>query len=264
MSRIEDILARSRITLSDVNKDRYSDANLLVVLDEAQKDFCEATKVLKESKYSLLSVGVSTITLPEDCWMITRAVYKNSKLPLLSYADVDFILGNSNIELDFGLTQGWESDVGSPRAIIYDKNNLGTVRLYPIPDDSILEDDFTIDTYGVVADLTYFGVLTEFSGPLGVATGLEGDNKLIKIYYVRMPDDVTELTDTLNTHKMFDKALKYYIVGQTFLNDLDAGWQAKGLQQLQFYDRDLKKAKDSEAANHNRSGEFHTNYRSSF
>ena len=251
MSRVEDILARSRITLSDVNKDRYSDASLLVVLDEAQKDFCESTKVLKESKYSILSVGVNTITLPEDCWMITRAMYKNSKLPLLSYADVDFILGNCNVEFDFGLTQGWESDVG-------------TLRLYPIPDDSILEDDFTIDTYGVVADLTNFGVLTEFSGPLGVATGLEGENKLIKIYYIRMPSDVTSIFSTLDTHKMFDKALKYYIVGQTFLNDLDAGWQAKGLQQLQFYERDLKKAKDSESVNHTRSGEFHTNYRSSF
>jgi len=263
MSRITDIISKCRVTLADKDGDRYTDDDLIALIDEAQEDFCKETKILKASANVSLFVGAQTLIMPEDCFMLTRATYQNEKIPLLTYSDVDFFLSNGDSQNLLGMTYSWEEEIGTPEALIYDKNNLGEVRVYPIPANLVEEDTVTVDPLGVVSDLDLFGVLTT-SDTFGTVTDIETTGDVVKIYYVKFPTKVTTVNSTLDLDRVFDTALKYYVTGKSFLNDLDTGWQEKGLQQLQFYEREVKRAKNNAASNHVSSGEFSTNYRSSF
>lgn len=260
--RIANVIAKARVTLGDKSKDRYSDEEMVILVDEAQTDFCKQTKILKEFKEIQVIDGEAFVDLPEDCWMLTRASYNNKKFSLLTYADVDAIIRNdSTPHTNFTISAGWEGEVGEPKALIYDKNNLGRVRIYPIPDTALNEQ--TSD-FGLLTDIDALVNDGSSSSDYGASSSSSSSYGVLRIYYVKMPEEVTQLTDNLDMPKMFDVALKYYITGQSFLNDLDSGWQEKGLQQLRFYEREVEAAKKSEASNHARTGEFKTNYRSGF
>lgn len=340
-TRIEKILSNARVSLADKNAERWTDEDLLAILDEGHKDFCRHTKLLNAVATVEILPGTEYFDLPEDCWMLTRAEYDSKRMPFKSTDQMD------------RKSEDWFTHVGYPELIVYDRRGLLQGRLYPIADDSVFESvysftqdssyervetdasflfdqyegttthvseslidtdfglvtefeeggyaeqfssnygvlDSVIDTFENLVELkpfvggsvfgvtvgidnytmnSVFGTATELYEPgiketydsdFGVITDVFTGSSKLKLYYIRNPKDLTSVNEELDTPYMFDTALKYYVVGQAFLNDLNEQYQVKGGQQLTFYTRELEIAKQTQEVDGIRAASFQTDYR---
>lgn len=275
-TRVADIITRARDTLADPKKERWSDDRLLRLLDEAQKDFARQTSLLKGYANIPVIPYTSTYSLPEDCWLVTRAHYAERHLQLLSHEAMD--------ERD----ENWYTRVGSTiEALVFDKRNDSVIRCYPIPDDSsVLYDytfeqtdtpeyagagrfgvvtefgDYTMDgVYGVTTSLFDPEITTEsFDSPYGVVTDVGESAGNIAIFYIRDPLRIRYLTDELEISARWDIALKHYVIGHAFLDDLDTAYQARGSTALSLYDRELNLAKRTSRHDGTAMQQYETSY----
>lgn len=293
MTRIERILQLARITLADRNGERWSDADLLNILSEGHKDLSLHSSILTGQYDLYIEEGVQYYTLPDDVWKLTRVTYADTVLPLVSHSQLDdATLAKFNI--DFGLNvkaDNWEAATGSPCAIIYDRRNVNQLKVYPIPDDSALDRDYDFDmadpaefygdgAFGVVTSIDQytfdspFGCVTNlfdpavksetFSSVFGVVSDIQSNTQVLKCYYIKIPSHLETVQDDLLTPTMFDTALKYYVVGHAFMNDLNQEYQAKGAQQLGFYDRELQLAEKTTKRDSTKAAQYSTPYRGAF
>ena len=335
--RIQKILDSARRTLADPNAQRWSDDDLLALLDEGQKDFAQQTLSLLGETDVGLPLNTPYFDLPPDCMRLTRILYNGAKLPFVSHAELD---NRSTTTNGFFNQQGgadWESDTGSPLAYVYDRHVQTVGRVYPmaqdpfetdvysfegvysvsagytndfgvvtfLPNDDLssdygivsampgLSDDFgvtvnvlaPIDTtpdpgFGVEVGITDFttspllGLTADTSTdeyvvnpdvmPFGVISAMEDQVSYVHAYYIKNPADVTTVDDTLDINPMYDLAMKFYVTGQAFFNDLDAGNQQKGTQQLGIYDRHVANAKRERQRDFTSASAHQTLYRSGF
>lgn len=166
-TRIADILTRARDSLADPNKERWSDDRLLRLLDEGQKHFAREAKLLKATSIVNLFPDQATYTLPSDCWLITRACFKDLVIPLTSHERMDEL--NTN----------WYTETGSAvERLIFDNRLPEEIRTYPIVDDSYVESSYTFDNAGYLDTVIYtgdaFGVITEAEDELGIVADTYG------------------------------------------------------------------------------------------
>lgn len=183
--------------------------------------------------------------------------------------------GEDPVSMDFGvasdsITGQFEDEYSSPFGF-YDASSV-SVGVNGAGDEfvgngllgvTIGIDDYTFSSpFGVVVN-TYDPQITRefYNSDFGVVSGITENTGILYIYYVKVPNSITQLTDSLATSPMWDKALKYYVIGHAFLVDIDAEYQAKGMEQLQLYERELLKAKKTEQRDGTRAGEFKTDYR---
>jgi len=344
-TRVEKILSNARLTLADPRKERWDDDTLIAILNEAQIDFCQQTQMLHKRIDVPIIIGNPYFALPDDCWLLTRALYNNTVLPLVTHQELDTTSG-ARWYVDFGLpTAGtdWESTTGEPQAIIYDRANMLEGKIYPIPnkpikesiylfdaeeaetffevelfgvttlfDGATLVDDYgvisslaslTTDTdvipdYGITSALTItdagdtpkdgFGIIVdltdyEFNSPYGTVVDSTDDSivdtfedvygfvdtmveacSFLKCYYLKNPTDLVDVTSELSIPSMYDIALKFYLCGQAFMNDIDIGGQQKGATQMMIYERHVKTAKKDSMRDFTRAGQFQTVYRRGF
>lgn len=309
MTRIESIIKAARYALADPNKERYTDERLLFALSEGQKDIARQTRLLKAETTIVLMPGVYNYDLPPDLWMITRAIFDNVRIPLMSHDRMD----EHNL--------AWFTVYGNTiEALVYDKRNMHRIRVYPIPDDSYIEGEyeFVPDTnlnldpdaltadqiasiqaliaklgtessspldlesiytdaqailnvvpgiapsegvYGVVTSIDgvvatpIYGVTSDlvlansnqtwpgsvnFTSPFGVVTDIADATGLLHIYYIKDPDAVNTVEDELLVSPIFDTALRHFVVGTAFGDDLDSQYQARSSQALNMYDREIQ------------------------
>ena len=285
--RVQNILAKARVTLADQDKQRWSDDVLLAFLSEAQQDLATETQLLAGRVSLPIEINNPYFTLPDDVWLITRILYGEKRLPLVSHTELDTRQTVYRLR-DFGLqpSDTWESDKGMPEAFLYDRRNQNEGKLYKIPDESVVTSTYPFTdqggyagdgALGLVTDIegyttdTVFGVVTDTYDPLvteefynsvfGVVGSMSENENNLLIYYVKLPEDITDINAELQTSPQWDKALKYYVIGHAFLADIDAEYQSKGMEQLQLYERELLKAKKTEQRDGTRAGEFRTDYR---
>lgn len=309
MTRIESIIKAARYALADPNKERYTDERLLFALSEGQKDIARQTRLLKAEATLIIMPGVSVYDLPTDLWMITRAIFDNVRIPLMSHDRMD----ECNL--------GWFTVYGNKiEALVYDKRNMHKIRVYPIPDNSYIESEYSfvadnninldpdaltsaqqteilalINSLGTESSLPLdleaiysgaqailnvvpgiaagegsFGVLTSLDGIVatpvygvtsgitlnqteqswpgevsfnsvyGVVTDVQDTTGLLHIYYIKDPDNVTTVDTTLLVSPIFDTALRHFVVGTAFGDDLDSQYQARSQQSLAMYDREIQ------------------------
>lgn len=309
MTRIESIIKAARYALADPNKERYTDERLLFALSEGQKDIARQTRLLKDETTLIIMPGVAVYDLPSNLWMITRAIFDNVRIPLMSHDRMD----ECNL--------GWFTVYGNKiEALVYDKRNMHKIRVYPIPDNSYVEgvynfvadtnlnldpDELTgaqqaeilalIESLGTETSLPLdleaiytdaqailnvvpgiaptegaYGVLTSidsvvaapitgvtsgitleqddqswpgevsFNSLYGVVTNVQDTTGLLHIYYIKDPEAVLSTEDTLLVSPIFDTALRHFIVGTAFGDDLDSQYQARSQQSLAMYDREIK------------------------
>ena len=280
MTRVTDILTRARDTLADPNKERWSDDRLLRLLDEAQKDFARQSRLLKGYANIPLIQYTATYALPEDCWLITRAHYAERNLQLVSHEAMD------------ARDPGWYTRTGPyVEALVFDKRNEQEVRCYPIPDDSIVTSSYTFvqegepeysgaGRFGVVTaldDYTFssaFGTVTSlfdptittesFNSPYGVVTDISETVGNIAIFYIRDPRSLLLLSDSLEISSRWDVALKHYVIGHAFLDDLDTQYQQRGATALQLYDRELALARATSVHDSTAAQIFESSYNGGF
>lgn len=339
-TRIEKLLANARITLADPKKDRWDDPTLIAILNEAQIDFCQQTQMLHARVDVPILIDNPYFTLPEDCWLLTRALYKNISLPLVTHQELD-TTSVSRCYVDFGIqTTGadWETTKGEPQAIVYDRVNMLEGKIYPIPNKPLEETTYIFDAegsdtfsavevfgvttlvangdlldelgvvsslaslttdleltsdYGVISSLTEvtdtqnkgFGIIVDMTDytitPLyGTAVDIIDDNivdtfedvygfvdtiieasSFLKCYYLKNPVDLVDETSDLTIPSMYDTALKFYLCGQAFMNDIDTASQQKGIAQMRIYERHVSTAKKDSMKDFTRAGQFQTEYR---
>jgi hypothetical protein len=128
----------------------------------------------------------------------------------------------------------------------------------------ITDYEFTT-TYGTAVDLTDTEVATEtFEQVYGFVDTMFESCSFLKCYYLRNPIDLVDETSDLSVPPMYDIALKFYLVGQAFLNDIDTAYQQKGAAQMMIYERHVKTAKKDSTRDWTRAGQFETVYRRGF
>jgi hypothetical protein len=100
--------------------------------------------------------------LPSDLWLITRASFDNKKIPLLSYDRMD------------AANPSWYTQFGpKTEALVYDKRNMHEIRVYPRPDCTYVEAEYSfisdsplaVDENGLTAEqrATISSLITELS-----------------------------------------------------------------------------------------------------
>ena len=345
-TRVETILKNARISLADPNQERWDDQTLIAILNEAQVDFCQQTEMLHERVDVPIIIDNPYFNLPDDCWLLTRVLYKDSSIPLVTHRELDHS-STSRRYVDFGLpTAGskWEVTKGEPQAIIYDRRNMLEGKIYPIPNHPLEEVAYnfvgtptetfhTIEPYGVVTysgtfdifsdygvtsaiasldtetELTPdygvasaltiadevdtppdgFGVIVnitdyDFNSPWGTVVDLadsdiasetfeqvygfvstiEEASSFLTCYYLKNPTEIVDGDSVIDIPQMYDIALKFYVVGQAYLNDIDTAYQQKGAAQMMIYERHVKTAKRDSSRDFTRAGQFETTYRRAF
>lgn len=275
MSRIVEILKRARDSLADPNAERWSDDRLLRILDEGQKDLARQATLLKGVANIVILPGIAEYELPQDCWRITRAHYNNEKLQLLSHDTLDM------------RDSDWYTETGTKvRALVFDRRNESTIRVHPTLSESsssvsytfeqLSQTDYAGPRLGIVVDITDYTfssdlgevvslfdteVQYEQSDDFGVVTDIYEANDIVTIFYIKDPLTLRTVNDNLIVHTRWDTALKNFVIGNAFLDDLDVQYQQRGATALQLYERDLNKAKSAIATdNISAAGVFETQY----
>lgn len=302
-TRTEAIIQRARERLGDTRKERWSDSNLLNLLDEAQKDVAIQTNIFVGT-YSLpLQDDKYMYDLPSDVLLIRRATFGDSPLPIVSYDRMDEYLqaaptmrfdtdsvDDMNTFID-SPRDSWDDDTGSDiDAIVFDNRNLLQIRVYPIPTnlaDVTYPFEFVgppafvgEEVIGVVADMedysfnSPFGVVTDlfdpaidqevFNSPYGVVTSISESEQAVTIWYVRSPATIDSMLVEPELHPLFDSALKQYVISQAFDDDVDTQSAAKAARAFNKYERDLKVAFKTAARSGVQTTQRHTTYRGPF
>ena len=242
MSRVSEIIKRVRDSLADPNQERWTDDRLLRLLDEGQKTLARTFELLRGEVTIPLRLNQPMYELPENLWRITRASFDRVALDMKSYTQMDMKIPM------------WETDAGNTiTKLIYDERNLQEIRIYPLPDDTfdfnyytmnspfgvlVEYEEVTGDVYGVLSNLsTAPGELTTFTSPYGVVADSFDSTPLI-IMYIRDPVELTAASTTLELPPMFDTALKFYVIGHAFLDDLDTEHQTKGGTAIALYEKE--------------------------
>lgn len=233
MSRIQNILLKVRDTLSDPAGQRWSTDRLLRLVDEAQKDICRQTKVLKGKATINIVPGQYIYSLPTDCITLDRVIYKGTRLPIISHYEMD------------SLVENWEDEISETLRIdyiIYDKLAQRTIKLYPILADNV---DVSVEPNGVTTAIEgytlsdIYGVITtvEIEPNEIIAGGASVAN--ITVYYTRQPNLVDSIEDNLDVIDTYDNAIKFYVTGKALRDDMDAQNRAVAGEELSFYEREL-------------------------
>ncbi len=187
----------------------------------------------------------------------------------------------------------WETTTSNLiQAIVTDNRELDEIRVYPIPNDGITGDIYTFlnggtvlyvgdEVFGVVTEIddytltSPFGVVTElmdpsvaveaFSSAFGIVALIKETTATLHIWYIRNPVDIIATSDALATPKMFDVALRYYIIGNAYMDDNDARDPDKSRDALAMYTRLLEQAEYTDKHDGVRNPTIHTTtYRSAF
>lgn len=85
-----------------------------------------------------------------------------------------------------------------------------------------------------------------FSSPYGLAYEATIIKNMMEVFYIKKPADITGLDSKIEIDDCFDIALKYYVAGKAFRDDIDAQNRALGAEELQFYERELAEAKSDD------------------
>lgn len=294
--RIANILKNARYSLADPAKERYSDERLLALLDEAHKDFAKETKLLKAELEIPIFAGQVLYSLPDDVYQILRCSCDNLVLPMTSFDEMDQfakrqwtqqtgycgVSNDPNYSLLYDtLGFAWENVTGTTiDAVIIDKRKVNEIRIWPIQTENAYSfeaggpqeytgqellgvvtsvDGYTItNTFGEVASFVGPGSVPENIDTFGVVTGFVESAKVLRVQYVKTPADLVSTTDQLLTAPQWDIALKRYVIGHAFRDDLDTQYRQRGAEELALYAQQVALAKELESTNSARSPNLFT------
>jgi len=237
-TRLANILTRVRDTLSDPERERWTNARLLRLADEAHQLIAARTNMLQLTATLALTSGKTLLTLPADVNKVTRILNEQDRvLPVYSHAQADKVLGVN-----------WQLRVGSPaQAIIFDKSKPNELIIFPVP-DLPPANPIQVATLNSLYGVTVAGGLQSrfdlLASPYGVVTGVTTfTSGEITLYYTKIPATLVNTTDLLETSPVYDTAIKFYIAGMALRDDKDSQNRALGAEELQFFNLELNEAR---------------------
>jgi len=263
--RVEAIITRARDTLADPSGERWSDARLLRILDEGQKQIVLKAKLLREKASVPLLIGIADYAVPTNCYKILRILVDGTAVPLVSHEEMDAFT-DSGVKSALGTS--WENYQSYPVTdIVFDKLNTGTFKTYPIPEHSagswtvVSESgDVLEEPYGLLMGATgytndsNYGISISFSDDFtniyqnldstvdddhGLTVIFDDNSEALTIYYLKRPAEITGtvLADIVDPEidSVWDTALKHYVTGMALRDDKDSQNRQVGNEELQLY-----------------------------
>jgi hypothetical protein len=220
----KEVLREARYKLSDTSVSRWTDARLLVLLNEAIVDVSKNTILFIEELYYPIPTLVGNIDLTSKALKIIRAEYLDDPLPFFSFDEADYKFGSL-----------WQQEKGSRvKGLIYGRQRNMVLKQYPLLDTSYNPHIIYNSVYGITTDISYSDinpVLTDVYGDIAHIP----DDAVIKFYYIRKHEKITDINTTLLIDELIKPMLVHYIVGHAFKDNQDTQNMAKGTEELQQY-----------------------------
>jgi len=250
MSRITKIINRARLILSDKNATRWSDDDLISLLNEGLSHFVLNAKTLKRRSYMLIENNIGIYDVSPYASSIDRIQYLSKVLEgrLSSYMD--------------RRDSTWEDTTGDePEAVIFDVYGQSKFRLYP----KVSEGSANIITqnsfFGGLIDI---GVTDDLISVPAVENIEQDLSKYVLVFYIGKPREVTiaSTDDEIDLDDTYDHAMIAYITGQCLIFDQDSVSRDLGAAQLGIYESYVTKAKGKTSKSSNTVTDYLTEYRS--
>ena len=257
----------------------------------------QAIYALPDDCYMILRASVDSREIPLLTYTVMdesarREAYTNDRSD--SWERDRGFFANSDFDSQ---TVVWEDSTGKDvEALIYDNRNPLEIRVYPIPDDTITHEDYTFENAGTVIfvgdemlgvavdietdglpDYTFdspYGGITDMADPLisfenflsdfGIVTDMSETQERFTIWYTKAPPRLASLTEELSVPMMYDRAMKYYVIGHAYDDDNDTKNEAKSEKALRLYAREFELAARHSRKDGVSTPNIRTHYRSAF
>ncbi len=282
MSRVSEILVRCRDSLADEDESRWSEDRLLRLIDEAQKKIATKAQLLRRVTTVSIIAGTNTYKLPSDAFLLTRVVSSDgAKIGIKSHSDMDDLKAVTHeptmYDSQISINNMWENDVGSNvEYLIFDNQEPGTFKIYPIVESVQDADNFVVDEFGTITSVeddlvnSTFGVTTnftsnalnttQFNSVFGVVTELQEISQVLKIYYRAKPEPIKSAVSLLSIDSKWDEAIKHYVVGMALHDDQDTRNRAASSDELNMYSIEFQESKKLSAKDFTNRSNSRTNY----
>jgi len=233
----KEILEEARQTLSDTGVDRWTDARLISLLNNCLKDLAKNTILFTNTGYAAIVDQVVDFDLSSTVVKIHRIEYDNEPLPFYTFEEMDKKKYN------------WQLDTGDkPTAIIYNKQNQGQFKIYPIVENA-QDDNIVFDQpYGVITAIEYSDLEILFSDTLG-DLGSYVDSGTLKIFYTRKHTKITDINDTVELDDLILNTIGHYIAGNALRDNVDVQNRTLGNEELGMYKTDIEEYSAEKAKN---------------
>jgi len=240
MSRVGDIIARARDTLSDSDETRHDTARLLRALSEGQ------SKIAKHSLSIRYKCTVELCHLHHTYKIDSSAVEANGGTPIAIYGVRNHAGKPCRFVTEDYMDRkypNWVTAVGADIThIVYNKQQPRLFRVYPTPDSAELDTGATLNT--VDNPITDSATLVQ---PIGVASNFDITKELTPIkllvdFYLNPPAITTLLDDNLLVPDHYDEALKHYLCAIVLRDDKDSQNRAFGSEEYKFFESAYKVA----------------------
>ena len=227
MPQAGSILTKARYTLSDQQKQRWSDARLLSLLNDGILHIASVTRLYNATTFIELIENVPVYDLSSVASQIRRVEHIGTTLVPKSFAEMDNIF-----------SAGWQSDTADkPTHIVYDLSRTGVFRVFPIPMDIGVEAEVISNSpYGVITNIQYTEAEFELIDQFGDIAEPEL-NKYLKVYYNRLPtllEHIDDVLDKVIVRQLYN-ALQHYVAGMAFKDNLDERNLALAESEMQIY-----------------------------
>lgn len=250
MGRITKIIDRARLILSDKDATRWSDEDLVTLLNEGINNFVLHTKSLKRRSYLLIENNIGIYNISPYASSIQRVQYLSTVLDVKLSSQMD------------KLDPTWEDTTGDvPTTVVFDTYSQCVFRLYPKVSEG---------SANIITQNSLFGGLIDVQVTDDLFTvpdveNLEQDlSKYLLVFYTAVPRTLTvaSLDDEIDIPLVYDAAMIAYITSQCLLFDQDSISRELGNNQLNMYNTYLTQAIMKESSSNNSATNYEILYRS--
>jgi hypothetical protein len=249
MSRIENILANIRNDVSDEKETRWSDADILLKINQAVLDFVGKTKILKDTALIELETNQNFYDISDIALDILRVQYLNKTVHAITEQQLA------------SLDPYWEDTVSSSFThVVFEDLKKGSFKIYPKVEDLTLNIFEQNQPYGILIDITtdinVYSLIED-------ATGID---KFMTVYYVKRPSiiEIDTLDEDIPLPEEYDKAIIFYTTGMLLRGDSDAQNRSFSAEQLQLYGNEVISASGTSSSNNNSVNSRQTSYNGGF
>lgn len=250
---VQDLLTKVRYTLSDLNRERWTDARLIALINDCMSQLTSKTILFVETAYIQLINNLADYDISNIAVKILRIEYENLPLPTYSFDDMD-----SKEPL-------WQEKKGTKlKAYILDKQKEARFKTYPILDNTEVEQSNGTITYsgpyGIITGITYFEIPLVMSGTFGDISPVAADG-YIKVYFIKRHSTFTDVADTIDISSVAEEIMQHYIVGRALRDNQDTQSRALSKEELDMYEAQLEDYSFEKAKNFSQSSHL-TKYNS--
>lgn len=264
----DEIINRVQLITGDSRFIRWSKKELIVYINEGQREYCEKTMTLRAESPLTVRENSEIYNLPDDCFIVDR----------IERSDGNLLLKTTSRDLQFRFSERYRKVIGEPTHYYQDLDGQKQLRFFPIPGENILAeyvnfigelgavigiDDvdlqplvidnvqiFNEEDEAFLANATpipfesEFGVTVDstleneegqddnhFNFEEGAVTGVLSTEGKFRVWYVRYPrEDKREIDD--------DQALQYYVLHKCYEKDgPQMNPEISGMYEMRYQER---------------------------